>query len=131
MTDYLRTKPLKRDDEAWLVLDRNHWPDEQLIELCNWADEENNRGIAISNPSFEYWLLLHFEDRNVSSARDCKRRLELYLPNYRKRIDDDNFSKEQIMEAVERSKTRDDPPWKHWPKDSGSTVYRIVEKLIH
>jgi hypothetical protein len=43
---------------------------------------------ALSNPKFEYWLLLHFNDgTGIASSRDCSDRLKRHLPGYDKGID--------------------------------------------
>jgi hypothetical protein len=41
-----------------------------------------------------------------------------------------NFSNEMINAAILRSKRRDTPPVKDWPKTNGTTVYRLVKKLL-
>lgn len=62
MRDYLQKERLKSTDEAWLVVDKDQWTNPQLAELHAWAGQSQNYGFAVSNPMFEYWLLLHFED---------------------------------------------------------------------
>lgn len=44
-------------DEVWLVIDRDRWPD-QVQEV---GAEAHQRGwhLAVSNPCFQVWLLLH------------------------------------------------------------------------
>jgi hypothetical protein len=64
MTKYLKEQRLLKTDEAWLAVDKDIWIDSQLQELHQWPQEAQNHGFALSNPSFEYWLLLHFEDGN-------------------------------------------------------------------
>lgn len=91
-----------------------------------------NRGLALSNPKFEYWLLLHFEDgHRVTSPQDCDKRLREHLPNTGKKIPRGTFSREQIEEAVIRAKKRDHPPCDDWPREPGrTTMYRLVEKIL-
>ena len=48
----------------WLVVDKDKWTDKQLNDVkekCN----KNHFSLTVSNPCFEYWLLLHFEKRNT------------------------------------------------------------------
>ena len=120
-------------DEAWLVVDKDHWTDEQLSELHVWAQGKPNYGLALSNPSFEYWLLLHFEvGAKIGSAKDCDRRLQQHLPHYRRAIKPADFTDAQIRQAVKRAKARDTPPCADWPRDIGkTTVYRLVEKILN
>src|SRR5258708_7347426 len=62
MEVYLRKESLRKTDEAWIVVDKDDWAEDQLQELQQWAKKNINYGFALSNPNFEYWLLLHFED---------------------------------------------------------------------
>ena len=132
MKDYLKQKQLKTSDEAWIVVDKDLWTDNQLNQLHAWAQIRSNYGFALSNPSFEFWLLLHFEDgTGIGSSQDCIDRLKRHLPGYNKAIDIRKITHDQINEAVCRAKKRDNPPCVDWPRTpGGTTVYRLVEKLL-
>lgn len=132
MEDHLRQEELRSSDEAWLVVDKDQWTDEQLAQLNSWAQERDNYGFALSNPKFEYWLLLHFEDgRSIASPRDCSDRLKRYLPSYDKGIDARKITRERIEDAIHRARQRDNPPCVDWPRAlGGTTVYRLVEKIL-
>ncbi|MEK5334205.1 MULTISPECIES: RloB family protein [Bacillati] len=52
-------------DEVWIVFDKDDLTDKQLDEV-NMFCEEKNIHIAYSNEAFELWLLLHFEEVDVS-----------------------------------------------------------------
>lgn len=132
MKQYLREQSLRKSDEAWLVVDKDQWSDEQLAELYDWSNQKGNYGFALSNPKFEYWLLLHFEDGvGVSSSRNCVDRLRRHLPDYEKYVDVTKFSDDRIREAIVRGRIRDNPPCADWPRSMGiTTVYRLVEKLV-
>lgn len=67
MLRYLKNTPLEKSDEAWLVVDKDQWADQQLAPLYEWALRSENYGFVLSNPKFEYWLLLHFEGRRQAS----------------------------------------------------------------
>ena len=126
---------MREGDEAWLVVDKDRWTDAHLKELHDWAAEQTRtvvkRGLAVSNPKFELWLLLHFEDgARVNTGAVCSNALGRHLPGYDKRIPDGVFTDERIREAVRRAKARDTPPCRDWPRTKGTTVYRLVESLI-
>lgn len=130
MKKYVTDNPLKKDDEAWLIVDKDKWKNEQLNELSQWSKLEKKYGFAVSNPLFEYWLLLHFEEGdNITSSSNCQHRLKKYLPDYDKQIDV-NKIKPGISEAISRAKQKDNPCCKDWPRKTGTTVYRLVEKLV-
>ena len=130
MQEYLREEKFKKGDEAWLVVDKDQWTDDQLCQLSEWAQTGENYGFALSNPKFEYWLLLHFEDGNgISSSRQCSERLKSHLPDYDKGINKRKFNN-LIENAVDRAKRKDTPPCKDWPRNTGTTVYRLVERVL-
>ena len=119
-------------DQAWIVTDKNEWSEEQLSEPYQWSTECENFGFAVSNPNFEYWLLLHFEDgRDIDSAKEVYSKLKSYIPNYNKSIDSSNFSKEKVENAVQRAREKDVPPCLDWPRSIGqTTVYKLVKQII-
>ncbi len=133
MENYIDENKPKSSDEAWLVVDRDGWGEQDLNKLYAWAQKRENYGFALSNPKFEYWLLLHFEDgNNIKSPENMDRRLQKYLPNYNKRIDASKFTRERIEEAIDRARKRDCcPRCADWPRvPYVSTVYRLVERML-
>jgi hypothetical protein len=121
---------LRKEDEAWLVVDKDQWTDEQLNALYKWSEEKPNYYFALSNPNFEYWLLLHFEDLSGhKTAKVCKERLNKHLGDYNKRISCGQFTEERISLAVKRAEQQDCPQCKDWPKNTGTTVYRLINNI--
>ena len=129
----LRQESLLASDEAWLVVDKDQWKDEELRQLHEWSQEEKNHGFALSNPRFEYWLLLHFEDgTQIGSSRECSTRLKRHLPDYDKNIDVRKIKPDMIEDAILRAKVRDNPPGANWSRQFGSTtVYKLVENILN
>jgi hypothetical protein len=73
-----------RYDEAWCVLDVDVHP--RLDEALRLADQETI-SVALSNPCFELWLLLHFQDQRAHlDAREAKRLCRTHLPQYERRL---------------------------------------------
>lgn len=128
MKAHLLKNPLRAFDEAWIVIDKDNWNEDHLLQIRNWSLEKENYGFAISNPSFEYWLLLHFEDgTGLTTKDDCIRKLKQHLPEYDKNIKQNTFSKLMATQALERAKKR------NFALDQniyGTTVHRLVEKLL-
>ena len=133
MEDHLRRENLLASDEAWLVVDKDHWQDQDLEQLHKWSQGTDNYGFALSNPRFEYWLLLHFEDgTQIGSSRECSTRLKKYLPCYDKNIDARKIKPYMIKEAIRRAKLRDNSPGAKWPRRLGNTtVYKLVENILN
>lgn len=132
MKDHLKQELLENADEAWLVVDKDQWPDEQLAKLHAWSQDADNYGFALSNPKFEYWLLLHFEDgTNIGSPSECSARLKKHLPKYDKSLDHRKITPAMIEDAIHRAKVRDNPPCADWPRTfGGTTVYKLVENIL-
>ena len=132
MKDHLRQEDLLPSDEAWLVVDKDQWTDEQLNQLHSWSLDKDNYGFALSNPKFEYWLLLHFEDgTGISSPRECSDRLKRHLPDYDKKIDARRFTRDMIKDSIRRAKERDTPPCVDWPRTlGGTTVYKLLQNIL-
>ncbi len=132
MKKYIADYGIKGDDEAWLVVDRDCWKEEDLDELHEWASAGKNRGLAVSNPHFEYWLVLHFEEgHDIHDSGDCLLRLGKHLPQYEKgELEAAWFTLEDVKVALARAKKKDRPACKKWPTTPGTTVYRVIERIL-
>jgi len=125
----LRDKQLEGPFEIWVLTDRDNWKKEHLDELARWAKENPNCHFALSNPKFEYWLLLHFRYAGSVTSRQCTELLRRHLPHFEKQLKK-IFTREEILCAVKHSKRRDNPPCTGWPQDPGqTTVYRLIENI--
>ncbi len=132
MQSYLRKESLRKTDEAWIVVDKDDWTEDQLRELLQWAKKSENHGFALSNPNFEYWLLLHFEDgKGIANSQECLTRLKRHLLNYKKDIDSKKITLELIAKAVARAKQRDTSRSYDLPQIWSTSVYKLVEKIIN
>jgi hypothetical protein len=72
-------------DETWCVYDKDDH--ERFGDACRMA-RDNGFKLAISNPSFELWLLLHFRESPGRQHRDkIKAILSREFPGYDKKVD--------------------------------------------
>lgn len=128
----LQNNVLKENDEAWVVVDRDDWTEEQLTQLYQWSQQDNRYGFALSNPKFEYWLLLHLEEgEGIHSAETCDKRLKKWWPNYDKSITPQMIAPNMINDAVRRAEKRDNPSCLDWPREAGkTTVYKLVKNIL-
>jgi len=126
-------RKLKPDSaiEIWIVIDRDSWDPADLDLLVSWARKNPSRlFLALSNPNFEYWLLLHFEDAGRLNAKECVRRVRKYFPGSGKGVDARRLTPERVSQAIERAERRDNPPCEGWPRDLGTTtVYRLAARI--
>jgi hypothetical protein len=128
----LDDNPLRKDDEAWVVVDKDDWTEEQLTQLYQWSQQDDRYGFALSNPKFEYWLLLHLEEgEGVHSAEVCDKRLKKWWPSYDKSITPQMITPDMINDAVRRAEKRDNPLCLDWPREAGkTTVYKLVKNIL-
>jgi len=127
--DFAREIGIRKDDEVWIVIDRDQWTEQQLYGVCLGC-RTSAFALAVSNPKFEYWLLLHFENGSgISSSTDCTQRLMRYLPHFSKTHLEVEKLKPGIPDAIRRGEEKDRPPCEDWPRTNGSTVYRLVRRL--
>lgn len=131
MKQRLAAERLQKQDEAWLVVDKDSWDDNQLQKLYQWSTGDMRYGLAVSTPAFEYWLLLHFEDgKGVANLRECRDRLKSHLPQFDKSHVEVHKLENGTRDAIRRAKMRDQTGKQKWPNTCGSTVYRLVELLV-
>jgi hypothetical protein len=127
-----RRQSFTHKDEFWAVFDRDEHPNiPQAIARCEAADV----GIAFSDPCFELWLILHFQDFDRPDHRhEVQRHLETLCDDYdrarRKTTDCDKLMR-LIIDAEQRAEKqlarreeeggRNAPPF--------TTVYRLTRSI--
>jgi hypothetical protein len=71
-------------NEVWCVFDRDEHP--RIPEALQQAGD-NGIQVAFSNPCFELWLLLHFqEQRKALSRAEAAKHLRVFIPRYEKAV---------------------------------------------
>jgi len=71
-------------DEVWCVFDVDEHPN--LADARQQA-KANSIKLALSNPCFELWLLLHFQDQSAHVERDAsKSACRRHMPDYHKKV---------------------------------------------
>ena len=137
-------------DEFWLIIDRDQWETIHKINLealYQDCQKERNFHIALSNPCFEMWLILHFRSVNEISVKDkvliyenaatsAKHHyVDDYLAEcigngrgYNKRPDPNVFLP-RLNVAIKNAENASDAN-EHFPKSLGSDVFKLVKKII-
>jgi hypothetical protein len=120
--------PYLRYDQVWCVFDVDAHPN--LPEALQQA-KANHIHIALSNPCFELWVLLHFQDQRAhleraAAAHACRR----HLPRYEKAIPYEAL-RSRYAEALQRA--RDLAAWQKTRGNTGANpstdVYLLTEVL--
>jgi len=121
-------------EEVWCVLDRESKHENKSFERAKIVAEQNNISLAVSNPAFEYWYLLHFEytTRSFQNAKAVEKELEKYIPEYDKSDNVFIQFESNTPTAIERAKrvlkNRLDKQ-DLYPNPS-TYVHKIVEQLL-
>ena len=129
---YTRKYSLDDEDELWLVADIDRQRPEFLKEIAAEAKQAGYR-IAFSNPCFELWLLLHFEEckKEFHECASVEAAIRAKLGAYNKtNIDTSNFERLAIDAAIERARRMDEPNAAAWPTETGSHVYKLAERIL-
>jgi hypothetical protein len=126
---------IKEDDQFWLCIDKDHWAESghiaNLVEVLQQCKQKGYQ-VAISNPCFELWLLLHIEDVDPTPPLTCRQivtRLKELPGGYNKKdcagLDLDVA---KLTRAVERARLIDTDE-RAIPERPLTRVYQIIDAL--
>lgn len=132
-----RAVELESGDEVWIVLDRdeNFHHAEDMKLLADWEKESKQHHVALTNPRFEFWLLLHFEESpsKQHALSDSYLEEKGYIPNFfqnGKRINSDTpLSLDLLQNAIRRAK-KGACPTPQKPDCVGSGMYKLMLRLM-
>ncbi|MCA0361525.1 MAG: RloB family protein [Armatimonadetes bacterium] len=73
-------------DQVWVVFDREQWNYNPTFGVAVDKASANGIAVATSNPSIEFWFLLHneFTTRQFLNCDDVMKHLKQFLPDYAK-----------------------------------------------
>lgn len=147
LNDYKTQYALEADDELWLVVDKDSWTDGMLSRVAAVCAKDAAMNLALSNPCFELWLLLHLEDATSLTPEEYK----MWLENRRKSKNADPYLKVRLRQklgsyhessydapalvvnvetAIERARRLDKGPDDRWPQTLGTRVYLLAESVV-
>ena len=133
----------KASDELWMIIDTDKW--KNIKEIISECKKQENMFVAVSNPSFEFWLLLHI--KNIGEYNEEE--LELILANGKTSKNGRTHVEKKIIEilgcynksnpktelylpyiekAISQAKLLNNPE-EDYPLKLGSFVYKIIESL--
>lgn len=139
---------LEPDDELWMVIDRDYqsWEPKMIKEIAQLCHQKKGFYLALSNPCFELWLILHIKDISKLPQKEKDRLFSNQKVNKSKTYTQKFISDEiggfnpqkydpriflsNIEVAIEQGKALDISPYKRWPDFLGTRVHRLVSKII-
>lgn len=117
---------------AWALIDLEHTPrDRRAASDAKRNGEKKGIKVALSNPCFEVWTLLHLEDIGKAFA-NCDAVIAKIKAKWKAKYDEDfvkekadylkimSFRKDAAKRAREH-RTRNDPSW--------TEVYKVIEQI--
>ena len=138
MLDRLLTIEYAEYDERWLLLDVDHRSvGPHVANLVQTLSQARRQGVnvAICNPCFELWLLLHHRSEDqLGGLADCsvvEGVLREVLGGYNKRrLKSDQFNRQSVAEACARARRLDEAePWSV-PEGYAAQVHRLWEAIV-
>lgn len=130
LREYIRKYGVKADDELWVVVDVDSWGNQKLDQLCRGCTRIS-ANVAVSNPCFELWLVLHQDNPRTPPVKaDCERELERFLGSYSHAKYNPDKLVPHIRSAIKHAKRLDRNPQEEWPRETGTRVYKLVENLL-
>lgn len=110
-------------DEVWCVFDTENKANNLRFDAAIDQARKAPVFLAVSNPAFEYWCLLHFEstDRPFHDANDALNALRVHIPQYDKHAPFFHELEGRIPDALRNAqKLRQNSiePWDEFPNPS-------------
>lgn len=124
----------RNGDQFWLVIDKDRWTDDMLREIIGLCKDSDYQ-VALSNPCFELWLLLHLqivENLHLPKNMSPNQIKTIFNPIIDKR-NKGNYTATYahcIPQALKEARKLDRHPDAPYPDCPGTRVYRLVEELI-
>ncbi len=121
-------------------MDGYRWTEQNLSDVAGKC-RDKGFWIAVSNPCFELWMLLHLDEFDLydyeqknrlfhNSQNFIEREIRRILGSFNKSNPDTSKFLPHIENAVIRAKKLDINPNSRWPNSLGTRVYLLVEKIL-
>lgn len=135
LLQYMDEFEIGPDDQLWFVSDTDHWAEPNHIQnfmaVVRHCRDKGIR-VAISNPCFELWLLLHFADAsaNEMSCNEIAAEIRKLIGVYNKgRIYDLPIDNDAVEQAINRSKSSQ-TDLGELPGPVETRVHLVIEELV-
>ncbi len=133
--DYQEEFQIGDGDQFWVVTDVDHWADNNHIKNLVQVLRESKQGeisVALSNPCFDLWLLLHFDDFPTGGFGSCDEVGQLIrdaVGSYNKtRVFDLPVGIDKVKRAIDSAKANDLDG--KILESVGTHVYRILDSMV-
>ena len=148
LMQYKTENPIEQDDELWLVIDRDRWTIKSISAVAQRCVQDPSYHLALSNPCFELWLILHIVDVSLESEEEkikiqknrrekkntdpyLKRKLRALLGSYSESNYDADQLVIQVAEAIMRAEALEKNKNARWPQGLGTHVYKLAKSITN
>jgi hypothetical protein len=115
-------------DQVWCVFDIDDHP---KVDDAKQQARDNGIKLAVSNPCFELWVLLHFQDQRAHITRaKLRAACRNHLPGYKKVLPTEKL-KPQYEQAAARARDLDEWQQQQGRKDANPStgVYKLTQAI--
>jgi hypothetical protein len=126
---------LDEEDQLWYCGDTDHWVEPgHIANLMDVLTRCGQKGyhVALSNPCFEVWLLLHFADLppGITNCRMVTQALSQLASGYSKKYGcGSSINAQMVYDAIHRA-TALDTDTQDVPQNPVTRVYQMLNVLI-
>lgn len=136
LSEYMEEYEMAEGDQLWLVLDTDHWIEAgHIANLTKVVRESKQKGIevAISNPCFDLWLLLHFAEFPTEPELACDtvgQKIRDTVGSYNKtKVYNLPITIDAVVEAISRAKANFDAA-QVIPTKLQTAVFLLLDDLV-
>ena len=140
---------LDENDELWMVIDRDYqsWEPQMIKLVAQSCYQKKGFYLALSNPAFELWLILHFIDCSMLTHDEKEKLFEnkkiakKSSKTYSKKLLSDtiggfseaSYDPSQFLAnyniAIKNAIKLDKQPRTRWPDCLATRVYKLVQSI--
>jgi hypothetical protein len=147
LNEFKKEYILREGDELWMVIDRDRqsWTSSNISQVARQCYQKDYF-MALSNPAFEVWLLLHvkditkyaqdeieelFQNKRINRSRTrLEQELISICGSYNKNNPNLDHYFPYIRQAVRRGEDLMENPSESWPNYLGTHVFKLVKRII-
>lgn len=127
----MRAGSFRRADEAWVVVDVDEWDEPEFAALLKWEASDERHHLAVSNPKFELFLVMHFDRANgCTTAAKLDAALKRFMPKYAKRLARTQFTRAEIEKAIANAEAKRSSCKDALPAPGMTDAHKLAKRLL-
>ena len=126
-----------REFEIWIVLDDDRRTDKNKLFVW-YRGDKNKRKLAVTNPMFEFWLLLHFGCKKVLMSKSkygdqLGKEISKAIGRpykFESKLEEDFITYNRIKNACVLAKGQEVSSLSNWPKLGSTNVDLLLKRIL-